>query len=146
MSSRFLAGHGGFEESIEGLHASGIDNVRPQEMQRFLLDVILRRYRQGVLPPVIVTCLRRVQSMRMNLLIVIGVATRPVSVGAVSTMLMLLLKHHLSLTRTSGSHMLMTAHSDCEMAILAAEIRPTGPGTARVFQTTTEQTLQLQGV
>jgi hypothetical protein len=73
VSIRFLAGYGGFEESIEGLHASGINNVRPQEMQRFLLDVILRRYRQGVLPPVIVTCLRRVQSMRMNLLIVIGV-------------------------------------------------------------------------
>lgn len=50
MSSRFLAGHEGFEESIEGLHASGIDNVRPQEMQRFLLDDILRRHGHGVLP------------------------------------------------------------------------------------------------
>ena len=143
MSSRFLAGHGGFEESIEGLHASGIDNVRPQEMQRFLLDDILRRHGHGVLPPVIVTCLRRVQPMRLNLLIVTGVATRPLSVGAVSTMLIPLLKHHMSLTRTSGSYMLMPVHSDCEMAILATEIRPTGPGITRIFQITEEQTLQL---
>jgi hypothetical protein len=137
VSIRFLAGHGGFEESIEGLHASSIDNVSLQEMQRFLLEAILSEI-HGLLPPVIAPCLRGERSMRMDIRVAMAMATQPVSVGFVSTMLRLRLKYHWSLTRTSRSYMLMPVHSNCEMAMLTAEIRPTRPGTVRIFQTTEE--------
>jgi hypothetical protein len=65
--------------------------------------------------------------MHMNSGIVITVATRLFFTGIVSNALEVSLKHYRSSTCISGSHMLMPLDSACEMAMLAAEIRPTRP-------------------